>query len=74
MQKVHMETEIEDIDFDNKVITGRNKNGEEIKESYDKLILATGSLPISPNIPGKDLDNVQFVKLYQDAASNNREA
>lgn len=66
--KVHMETEIEDIDFDNKVITGRNKNGEEIKESYDKLILATGSLPISPNIPGKDLDNVQFVKLYQDAA------
>ena len=24
--KVHMETEIEDIDFDNKVITGRNKN------------------------------------------------
>ncbi|BAK80880.1 NADH oxidase [Candidatus Arthromitus sp. SFB-rat-Yit] len=66
--KVHMETEIEDIDFENKIITGKNKNGEEIKESYDKLILATGSLPISPNIPGKDLENVQFVKLYQDAA------
>ena len=65
---VHMETEIENIDFDNKVIIGRDKNGNEVKESYDKLILATGSLPISPNIPGKDLDNVQFVKLYQDAA------
>ena len=65
---VHMETEIENIDFDNKIIIGRDKNGNEIKESYDKLILATGSLPISPNIPGKDLDNVQFVKLYQDAA------
>ncbi len=64
---VHMETEIEDIDFDNKVVIGRDKNGNEIKESYDKLILATGSLPISPNIPGKDLENVQFVKLYQDA-------
>lgn len=64
---VHMETEIEDIDFDNKVVIGRDKNGNEVKETYDKLILATGSLPISPNIPGKDLENVQFVKLYQDA-------
>lgn len=65
---VHMETEIENIDFDSKVIIGRDKNGNEVRESYDKLILATGSLPISPNIPGKDLENVQFVKLYQDAA------
>lgn len=65
--RVYMETEIEDIDFDNKIVIGRDKNGNEVKESYDKLILATGSLPISPNIPGKDLENVQFVKLYQDA-------
>lgn len=65
---VHMESEISDIDFENKVILGKYKDGEEFKESYDKLILATGSLPISPNIPGKDLENVQFVKLYQDAA------
>lgn len=65
--KVHMETEIKNIDFKNKEIFAIDKNGKEIKESYDKLILATGSLPISPNIPGKDLENVQFVKLYQDA-------
>ena len=65
---VHMESEISDIDFENKVILGKYKDGKEFKESYDKLILATGSLPISPNIPGKDLENVQFVKLYQDAA------
>ena len=65
---VHMETEISNIDFKNKVVVGKTKDGKEIKESYDKLIMATGSLPISPNIPGKDLENVQFVKLYQDAA------
>ena len=65
--KVHMETEITNIDFDKKVVYGKNRAGEEIEESYDKLILATGSKPIVPNIPGKDLDNVQQVKLYQDA-------
>ncbi|MGB5822809.1 MAG: FAD-dependent oxidoreductase [Proteocatella sp.] len=64
---VNMETAIKNIDFKNKEITAVNKAGIEIKESYDKLIMATGSLPISPNIPGKDLENVQFVKLYQDA-------
>jgi len=29
--------------------------------------LATGSLPIIPPIPGRELENVQQVKLYQDA-------
>jgi len=44
------------------------KDGTEIEDTYDKIILATGSLPIIPNIPGKDLENVQQVKLYQNAA------
>ncbi|MGL4652297.1 H2O-forming NADH oxidase [Cetobacterium sp.] len=65
--KVHMETEIKRVDFDNKVVYGMDKNGNEIVESYDKLILSTGSLPIDLPIPGKDLENVQFVKLYQHA-------
>ena len=66
--RVNMETDVSDVDFDNKIVIARDKNGNEIKESYDKLIIATGSLPISPPIKGKDLKNVQFVKLYQDAA------
>lgn len=66
--RVNMETDVFDVDFDNKIVIARDKNGNEIKESYDKLIIATGSLPISPPIKGKDLKNVQFVKLYQDAA------
>lgn len=65
--KIHMETDVFHIDFDNQIVSARDKNGEIINESYDKLILSTGSLPIEMNIPGKDLENVQFVKLYQNA-------
>lgn len=65
--KVHMETEIRKIDYDKKIVYGVNKHGENVNETYDKLILATGSLPIDMDIPGKELENVQFVKLFQHA-------
>jgi NADPH-dependent 2,4-dienoyl-CoA reductase/sulfur reductase-like enzyme len=64
---VHMETPIEKIDFDQKKVYAKTKNGASVEESYDKLILATGSWPIVPNLPGIDLENVQLVKLYQHA-------
>lgn len=65
--KIYMETAVTNIDFENKIVYATDKNGKKYEESYDKLILSTGSLPIQLNIPGKDLENVQFVKLYQDA-------
>ncbi|MDY5730978.1 MAG: FAD-dependent oxidoreductase [Eubacteriales bacterium] len=65
--KIHMETEVYNIDFDSKTVFAKGKDGKEYKESYDKLILSTGSLPIDLPIPGKDLENVQFVKLFQNA-------
>lgn len=65
--KINMESEITDVDFDNKVVTAILSDGSEVKESYDKLILATGSKPIIIHIPGIDLENVQQVKLFQDA-------
>ena len=65
--KVSINTEVEKIDFDKKIIYYSNKEDGKVEESYDKLILATGSLPIIPPIPGRDLENVQQVKLYQDA-------
>ena len=64
---IHMETPVERIDYDNKMVYATGKDGTKYEESYDKLILATGSLPIAPPIPGSDLENVQFVKLYQNA-------
>ncbi len=64
--KVHINTEIKRIDFDKKVIY-YDQDGTEKTESYDKLILATGSNPKIPQIPGIELENVQKVKLYQHA-------
>lgn len=65
---IHMETAVTSINYDEKVIHAVDKDGKEISESYEKLIIASGSIPIIPNIPGKDLENVQMVKLYQNAA------
>ncbi len=65
--KINMEANVQKIDFDKKQIYVKLKSGEEICDNFDKIVLATGSVPVIPNIPGKDLKNVQQVKLYQDA-------
>lgn len=65
--KVNMDSKVERIDFDKKFVCATLENGQKVEESYDKLILATGSLPIVPQIPGRDLENVQLVKLFQNA-------
>ncbi len=66
--KVHMEAEVLDIDPDKKEIKVRLKDGKEITDSYDKLVLATGSVPFDPpKLEGLDLENVHHVKLFQDA-------
>lgn len=65
--KIYMETPVESIDYDKKIVYAKGLDGTEYEESYDKLILATGSVPIVPNVEGKDLKNVQLVKLYQNA-------
>ncbi|WPS53460.1 FAD-dependent oxidoreductase [Streptococcus sp. S1] len=75
--KVYMNSPVLSIDYDNKVVTAE-VDGKEHKESYEKLIFATGSTPIIPPIKGVEivpgnrefkatLENLQFVKLYQNA-------
>jgi NADPH-dependent 2,4-dienoyl-CoA reductase/sulfur reductase-like enzyme len=49
--------EVTQIDRTAKTLT--TASGESV--GYDKLILATGSTPVSPPIPGKELENVFFV-------------
>ncbi|MGC6769629.1 H2O-forming NADH oxidase [Enterococcus sp. LJL128] len=63
---IHMETVVDHIDFEQKIVHCKKQDGAEFSETYDKLILATGSAPISPDIPGKELKNVEFLKLFQD--------
>lgn len=64
--KISMETTVDHIDFAKKEVHAVKKDGESYVESYDKLILATGSVPISPNVPGRDLNNIHFLKRFQD--------
>ncbi len=66
--RIHMEHEVLSVDHTNKKVKVKNLNtGEEFEDSFDKVVLATGSKPIIPSVPGIDLKNVQLVKLYQNA-------
>ncbi len=66
--KIHMEHEVLNVDHANKKVRVKNlKTGEEFDDTFDKIVLATGSRPIVPKVPGVELKNVQFVKLYQNA-------
>ena len=61
--QIYMETSVARIDFEKKIVYCEKKDGSAFEESYDKLILATGSLPISPNLPGKDLKGIANISL-----------
>ena len=73
-----MNSPVESIDFDRVKLLQLLLMVREHVESYDKLILATGSQPILPPIEGAEikegsrtfeatLENLQFVKLFQNA-------
>jgi len=70
--EVYTETEVTAVDPNKKALTVRSKDGQESVASYDTLILATGSLPIRPKIPGSDLAGVQSVKLFQEGQEIDR--
>ncbi len=64
--RISLETEVTRIDFQQKIVYGTKKDGSDFSETYDKLILATGSLPINPTLPRNDLDGLEFLKLFQE--------
>jgi NADPH-dependent 2,4-dienoyl-CoA reductase/sulfur reductase-like enzyme len=66
--KVNMGCDVTSIDFDAKTVRGKVlASGAEFVDHYDKLILATGSWPITPPVEGVELDGIMFSKLYQHA-------
>ena len=71
--KIMLETTVSAIDFKKKVVTCQSKTGAIFEESYDRLILATGSQPLSTNLPGKDLAGINFLKLFQDGQEVDRQ-
>ncbi|WP_079477542.1 FAD-dependent oxidoreductase [Halobacillus salinus] len=63
-----MQHDVEEIDTENQTIKATNLvTGENVLDSYDKLIMTTGSWPVTPNIEGIDLGNVLLAKNYNQA-------
>jgi len=63
--KTKMSHDVLNIDFDNKKLKVKNlKTGEEFEDSFDKLIITTGSWPIIPRIEGIDLENILLSKNF----------
>ncbi|GMA48377.1 H2O-forming NADH oxidase [Tetragenococcus muriaticus] len=64
--KVRTQTNVDNIDFEAKIVYATTSQGENVTEDYDKLVLATGSIPISPKVPGRELENITFMKHYEE--------
>ncbi|XXM72744.1 FAD-dependent oxidoreductase [Lysinibacillus sphaericus] len=63
-----MQHAVQEIDTARKQIKALNLiTGEEMNDSYDKLVMATGSWPIIPPIDGIKLDNVLLAKNFNQA-------
>ena len=64
---VRTNTSVEEIDRTHKSLRVRNlATGEEYFESYDKLILAPGAVPLRPPLPGIDLPVIFTLRNLRD--------
>lgn len=60
-----MQHDVTDVDFEKKELTVKNLvTGDVFKDTYDKLIVTSGSWPIVPPIEGIKLDNIMLSKNY----------
>src|SRR4030043_41501 len=66
--EVRVQSEVRAIDKEKRMIeVMRTDTGEVYGESYDALVLATGSMPIRPPIPGIDLPGVFSLRTIPDS-------
>lgn len=60
--------QVTDIDVKNKTVTVKNLlTGENFTDRYDKLVIATGALPVIPDVPGITGSNVFPVRNVRSA-------
>ncbi|MFF7971039.1 FAD-dependent oxidoreductase [Streptomyces sp. NPDC007905] len=64
---LRMRTEVTEIDLAGGRVRARDvDSGEESWTSYDKLVIATGSRPVRPDMPGVDATGVHGVQTLDD--------
>ncbi|MDT3425515.1 NADPH-dependent 2,4-dienoyl-CoA reductase/sulfur reductase-like enzyme [Paenibacillus forsythiae] len=63
--KTNMRHEVISVDTKSKTLRARNlSTGKEFDDTYDKLIVTTGSWPITPKLEGIELDNILLSKNF----------
>jgi NADPH-dependent 2,4-dienoyl-CoA reductase/sulfur reductase-like enzyme len=61
-----MRHDVLDVNIDKKQLKAKDLNtGEEVTDTFDKLIITTGSWPIQPKIAGYELENVVLSKNFE---------
>lgn len=66
--QMHMNHEVTSCDIDRKQLQAKDmKTNTTTNYSYDKLIITSGSWPVTPPIPGSNLDNVLLCKNFYHA-------
>lgn len=66
--QVKLKHRVEEIKVKEKKIKGLNlETGDHFVDTYDKLVLATGSFPIRPQVAGADLKGVFYLRSIFDA-------
>jgi len=63
--KMNMCHDVLKVDTDDQTIRALNlTTGEELTDTFDKLVVTTGSWPIVPKLDGMELDNILLCKNY----------
>ncbi|MCG9479332.1 MAG: FAD-dependent oxidoreductase [Actinomycetia bacterium] len=68
--KVFSRHKVTAVDTDKKIVKVRElSSGKEFVQNWDKLIITTGSKPVTLNMPGMDAENVFGLKTIADSLS-----
>ncbi len=66
---VRTHTEVIALDLQRQEVLARPERGQEYRESFDELVVATGAVPIRPDLPGIDLPGIHGVQTLQDGTA-----
>ena len=71
--EVHLGHEVTAIDAEAATVTVRDlESGTERREAYDQLMVATGAVPVRPDLPGADAEGIFGVQVLEDGLALRR--